>query len=206
MVDNSTKQRILEAGNKAVVAKSFNGCGLKEILDEAGVPKGSFYHYFKSKEDFGIALIEASSTEFLAFSRPFFTDRSMSPVERIKTFFNAANKHLEDSGSQRQCLLAKIALEESRLSEALRASIKSAYDQWQILLAQALREAQAVGEISPEVDVDALAGFIQNAWEGAMVRMEIDRDIKPLHDFLTFTIDNLPQLGRAPQQAIPQAT
>jgi len=61
-----------------------------------------------------------------------------------------------------------------------------------------------MGEIDAEVDVDALAGFIQNAWEGSMIRMEIDRDIKPLHDFMTFTIHNLPLLGRAHPQRTAQ--
>lgn len=178
----STKQRIIDAGTRAIVEKSFNGCGLKEILDAAGVPKGSFYHYFKSKEDFGVALVEESSQSHFEFMRQYLGDRSLSPLERISAYFSAKRDKLAEMGSVRQCLMAKIALEESRLSEPMRAAIKCGYDYFRSMLAQTIREAQAAGEINADHDPERLAGFLTNAWEGAMVRMEIDRSPQTLDD------------------------
>lgn len=189
MNEGDTKQRIIEAGTKAIIAKSFNGCGLKEILDAADVPKGSFYHYFKSKEDFGIAVVEASAEGHMRFTRERLCDRSKSPIERVRSYFVDGRDHLEKSGNQRQCLIAKVALEESRLSEPMRAAIKAGYDQWQVLLASVLREAQAVGEIPSDLDPDRLAAFMQNAWEGAMVRMETDHNVSPLDAFIDHVLN-----------------
>lgn len=191
MTEKNTKQRIIEAGTAAIIGKSFNGCGLKEILDAAGVPKGSFYHYFKSKEDFGVAVVEASSEGHLAFTRERLRDRSKSPMQRVRAYFVDARDYLESTGSQRQCLIAKVALEESRLSEPMRAAVKAGYDQWQVMLAGALREAQSAGEVSTDFNPDELATFMQNTWEGAMIRMEIDRDVRHLDLFIENILDRL---------------
>jgi TetR/AcrR family transcriptional repressor of nem operon len=80
--ETGTREKILAAGAQAVSAKSFNSCGLSEILELAGVPKGSFYHYFQSKEDFGVALIEHEAAEFMAYLRPIVSDRKRAPLER----------------------------------------------------------------------------------------------------------------------------
>ncbi|MEO0476970.1 MAG: TetR family transcriptional regulator C-terminal domain-containing protein [Planctomycetota bacterium] len=191
MKDHDTKQRIIDAGTKAIVEKSFNGVGLKEILDAAGVPKGSFYHYFKSKEHFGIAVVEDSSEHHLSFTRKLFADQDKTPMERIRAYFIEVRDHLQELGSQRQCLIAKVALEESRLSEPMRNAIKVGYDQWQVLLAGVIRLAQAEGEIASDLDADELAAFLQNSWEGAMVRMEIDRDCKALDAFISLVLDRM---------------
>ena len=198
MKDQDTKQRIIDAGTKAIVEKSFNGCGLKEILDAAGVPKGSFYHYFKSKEHFGIAVVEDSSEHHLSFTRKIFGDQKMTPLERIRAYFTEVRDHLQELGSQRQCLIAKVALEESRLSEPMRNAIKVGYDQWQVLLAGVIRLAQAEGEIASDLDPEQLAAFLQNAWEGAMIRMEIDRDCKALDAFIAFVLDRMLSVEAAP--------
>ena len=73
--DLDTRARLLEIGAQAIAEKSFNSCGLAEILARAGVPKGSFYHYFSSKEDFGVALVEKASAEYVDWLRPIIGDR-----------------------------------------------------------------------------------------------------------------------------------
>src|SRR5688500_7187906 len=88
--EQDTRRRLLDAGFELIAAKGFNGCGLTEILQRAGVPKGSFYHYFASKEDFGVALIEQSRDEHLAWARPIVGDRRRSPLERLRALFEAS--------------------------------------------------------------------------------------------------------------------
>ncbi|MEM9082552.1 MAG: TetR family transcriptional regulator C-terminal domain-containing protein [Planctomycetota bacterium] len=186
-----TRERILEAGSKAIVAKSYNGCGLNEILGAAGVPKGSFYHYFKSKEGFGVAVIEQSADAHTDHLRQYFTDRSKTPLKRLHAFYTMARDYYADNGPLRQCLIAKLALETAQLSEPMRAAIKCGYDEWSLLHAKVLREAQAEGELDASTDVDALANAIMHAWEGATIRMQIDRDIAPLNEFLDTVLERL---------------
>ncbi len=186
-----TRDRILEAGAQAIAAKSFEGCGLAEILQRAGVPKGSFYHYFGSKEDFGVALIEKAAEEFLEMLRPIVGDRRRSPVKRLRAIFEKGREECAANGAARQCLIPKLALETSQLSEPVHAAVKFAYDQWAALLARVIREAQAAGEIGRRHDAVRLANVLVMLWEGATIRMQIDRSLRPVDDFLAFVFDSL---------------
>ena len=179
-----TRDRILDAGSAAIVAKSFNACGLSEILSAAGVPKGSFYHYFKSKEDFGVALIERSFQQHAARVRACIDDTSLEPLDRIRLCFGECRDHYAEHGPTRECVLAKIALETAQLSEPMRAAIKKGYEGWAALLAQAIEEAQEKGQITSDLPPQALADLLVNSWEGATIRMQIDRDVAPLTQFM----------------------
>jgi TetR/AcrR family transcriptional repressor of nem operon len=189
--ESGTRERILEVGAKAISDKSFNSCGLSEILSLAKVPKGSFYHYFQSKEDFGVALIEKASEEFVEVLRPILSDRKKSPLQRLRALFELNREHCVENGAARQCLIPKLALETSQLSEPVHAAVKCAYDEWCALLARVLREAQAAGEVSKKRDPERLASLLVMFWEGATIRMQIDRSIRPLDDFLDFVFDTL---------------
>ena len=189
--NGTTRARILEVGAQAIADKSFNSCGLNEILKAAGVPKGSFYHYFGSKEDFGVALIEKASEEFVDFLRPIIGNRRKSPLQRLRAVFETSREHCKANGAARQCLVPKLALETSQLSEPVHAAVKCAYDQWSALLARVIREAQAAGEIGRSQDPDRLANVLVMLWEGATIRMQIDRSLRPVDDFLAFVFDSL---------------
>jgi TetR/AcrR family transcriptional repressor of nem operon len=189
--DRSTRDKILESGAQAISGKSFNSCGLTEILQLAGVPKGSFYHYFESKEDFGVALIERASEEFIEILRPIVGDRRRSPLKRLRAVFELGRDECLANGAGRQCLIPKLALETSQLSEPVHAAVKCAYDQWAAMLARVIREAQAAGEIAKSQDPDRLANVLVMLWEGATIRMQIDRSLRPVEDFLAFVFDVL---------------
>lgn len=192
--DTDTRERILAAGTALFGQKGFNGCGLTEVLHVAGVPKGSFYHYFSSKEEFGVAVIERARDEHLAEMRPLLSDRRMTPRERLRAIFDQARAECAQTGPTVECLIPKLALETASLSEPVHAAVKCAYQQWSALLAQVIREGQAGGEIDRKHDADRLANVLVMLWEGAAIRMQIERNIAPLDDFQAFVFDTL--LGR----------
>lgn len=187
-----TRDRLLDAGTKAFVAKSYNACGLNEVLCAAGVPKGSFYHYFKSKEDFGVAVIEASADESVAVLKEYLTDRSKSPMARLRAYYEAARDCCATHGARRECLITNLALETSQLSEPMRAAVKCGYDQWVAVIAKTIREAQVAGEIDPQENPEQLADLLINAWEGATLRMQIDATVEPLNQFIEYILNRLP--------------
>ncbi|MSR62872.1 MAG: TetR family transcriptional regulator [Planctomycetes bacterium] len=189
--DISTREKLLEIGAQAIAEKSFNSCGLAEILKRAGVPKGSFYHYFASKEDFGVALIEKDIQEYMELLRPILSDRRRSPLARLRAVFELSRDECKNHGAARRCLIPKLALETAQLSETVHAAVKCAYDQWSALLARVIREAQAAGEIGRTQDPDRLANVLVMLWEGATIRMQIDRSLQPVDDFLAFVFDSL---------------
>ena len=187
----TTRDRLLEVGAQAITEKSFNGCGLAEILQRAGVPKGSFYHYFASKEEFGVALIERSIEGYMEVLRPILSDRRRSPLARLRAVFEQSREECLANGAARQCLIPKLALETAQLSETVHAAVKCAYDRWSAILAQVIREAQAAGELGRGHDPDRLANLLVMLWEGATIRMQIDRSLQPVDDFLAFAFDSL---------------
>lgn len=192
--DTDTRERILVAGTTLFGQKGFNGAGLNEVLQLADVPKGSFYHYFSSKEEFGVAVIERARDAHLAAMRPLLSDRRMSPVQRLRAIFAQAREECAASGPTVECIIPKLALETASLSEPVHAAVKCAYQQWCALMAQVIREGQAVGEVDRRHDADRLANVLVMLWEGAAIRMQIDRNIAPLDDFQSFVFDSL--LGR----------
>ena len=189
--DTDTRDRILEVGAQAIADKSFNSCGLAEILKRAKVPKGSFYHYFTSKEDFGVALIEKASQDYVELLQGIVGDRKKSPLKRLREIFELSREECLANGAARQCLIPKLALETSQLSEPVHAAVKCAYDQWAAIIARVIREGQAAGEISRAQDPDRLANVLVMLWEGATIRMQIDRSLQPVDDFLSFVFDSL---------------
>lgn len=195
--DTDTRERLLAAGAELFGKKGFNGSGLTEVLQHAGVPKGSFYHYFSSKEEFGVAVIDRARDEHLEEVKPLLSDRRMTPLERLRTMFTRAREECHANGPSVQCLIPKLALETANLSEPVHAAVKCAYQQWSALLAQVIREGQNTGEIDRRHDADRLANVLVMLWEGAVIRMQIDRTVTPLDDFQAFVFDTL--LGSSPR-------
>jgi TetR/AcrR family transcriptional regulator, transcriptional repressor for nem operon len=186
-----TRARLLQAGSELVVQKGFNGCGLSEILTAAGVPKGSFYHYFGSKEEFGVALIEHTRDGYLEDLKPILGDRKLTPLARLRRIFEVCRDECAADGPPPECLIAKIGLETAHLSAVVHAAVRCAYQQWSALLAQVIREGQAAGEIDRGHDADRLGNVLVMLWEGASMRMQIERNVSPLNDFLIFVFDTL---------------
>ncbi|MEZ5967217.1 MAG: TetR/AcrR family transcriptional regulator [Planctomycetota bacterium] len=189
--DQDTRERILAAGAELFAQKGFHGCGLNEVLQRANVPKGSFYHYFGSKEEFGVALIERTRDGYLADLKPILGDRKLTPLTRLRRMFEVGRAECLDCGPERQCLISKLALETAQPSPLVHAAVRCAFQQWSALLAQVIREGQAIGEIDGRHDPDRLGNVLVMLWEGATMRMQIDRDIAPLDDFLAFVFDTL---------------
>lgn len=138
-----------------------------------------------------MALIERARDAHLAEVKPLLSDRRMSPVQRLRTMFAQARAECAANGPTVECLIPKLALETASLSEPVHAAVRCCYQQWSALLAQVIREGQNAGEIDRRHDADRLANVLVMLWEGAAIRMQIDRTVAPLDDFLAFVFDTL---------------
>jgi len=186
-----TRLKLIQAGKKAVLNGSFHSSGLQQILAEAGVPKGSFYHYFKSKEDFGVAIIEFSVEHQLTWMQNILCDEKMSPLKRLQFFFDSGRQWLKKNQFRQECIATKLGSELGQTSEPMRQAIKAGMTQKSKLLAECIRDGQREGEIDPEHDPAELAAFIFNGMEGVMIRMSIDRKMKPIDVFLSMLFDRV---------------
>ncbi|MHA3772488.1 TetR/AcrR family transcriptional regulator [Verrucomicrobiota bacterium sgz303538] len=183
----TTKERILDAAEEIMLTKSFHSVGLNEILTAVKVPKGSFYHYFASKEQFGVELLRHYCQEHAARLRKIFSNKDLNPLERLAAYFNGTVTRMMESECCNFCLVSKLGAEVSTFSEPMRQVLADGMADWRSLYEKLVREGQEQGVIRKDLDPAATASVIQDIWHGAMNRLQIERSVAPLRtaaDFL----------------------
>jgi TetR/AcrR family transcriptional repressor of nem operon len=173
----SVKEKLLETALEEFLDRGFNGCGVQDITDAAGVPKGSFYNHFKSKE----ALAVESLQRYMALSLSDST--ASSPLERLRGHFAFLAGRVEGWQFRRGCLLASFATEATDANPAMRDALAESFDRWTGTVAGLLAEAQEAGEIDPALDAGSCARFLVHAWEGAVIGAKVAKSRQPLDDF-----------------------
>ena len=166
-----------------VLEQGYNHTGLNEVLETANVPKGSFYYYFGSKEEFGLALIEEYDRANKAGFQTFLKDKTFDPLTRLKNYYQFYINHLEGLECRQGCLVGNLGQEMSDQNEAFRLRVKRVMDDWAVAFTECLREAQEVGQIAASLDPVALGQFCLNNWQGAILQMKITKNSQPLHLF-----------------------
>ena len=190
MKKRDTRHQLIEAGAQAMLEKSYNGVGLKEILDRVGVPKGSFYNYFPSKEQFAVEVIEYYGQKAANLFRSILLNRNQKPKERLLCFFEKARDHHLKS-ERYCCLVAKLAMEVANLSSLMQSALKYTMDQWLAIFAQCIREGQILGEIKGDVDAYLFAEFLFGSWEGALLQMQVQQNLDMIDHFIDFVFTQI---------------
>lgn len=180
---SETRESLLRAGVIALTEKGFVATGIDEVLRSVNVPKGSFYHYFGSKEAFGLELIDRYAHYFAAKLDRFFSNSSRSPLERLRDFVEDAEAGMRKFSFQRGCLVGNLGQEMGALPENYRARIRDVFDDWESRTEKCLMEAQKAGEISTLKNCRALARFFWIGWEGAVLRAKLDGNPDALRTF-----------------------
>ncbi|MCR5867844.1 TetR/AcrR family transcriptional regulator [Aquincola sp. J276] len=175
-----TREHLLRTGVAVLTEKGYSAVGIDEILRLAQVPKGSFYHYFGSKEAFGQALIAAYAAYFANKLDRCFADASVPPLQRLRHFIADARAGMARHGFKRGCLVGNLGQEMGTLPESFRAQLQEVFMDWQARTAACLAEAQQAGEIAPQLDCRNLAQFFWIGWEGAVLRAKLERSPQAL--------------------------
>jgi TetR/AcrR family transcriptional repressor of nem operon len=163
---------------------SFESVGVAQITAKAGVPKGSFYHWFPSKEALGAEVIDAFAAAGAELrARPLEAD-GRPPLQRLQDYFGHAIGLLEKQDFKSGCLLGAMSLEMAGRSELMRERLSQAFERWEATLRDVLTEAANENALPAGLSPDDAAAFILNAWEGALVRMKAERSPQPLHVFM----------------------
>lgn len=181
-----TVNNILAIGAELVLKKGYNNVGIQEILDTAAIPKGSFYYYFKSKEDFGLQLIKYHSEHSISILDSYLMDESLNPRERILNFFKKMKDMYIKNDFKEGCLLGNCSLELSDQSETLRNSVATGLELWDTSFKRCIEEGQAHDVIKKEKTGENMASFIISGWEGALLRMKSSRSSKSIDVYIEF--------------------
>ncbi len=178
-----TRQRILRIGAEIVHRRGFNNTGIQEILRWAEVPKGSFYFYFRSKNDFGLQLIDYYQARLTRLLDKHLARKDLPPLQRLLRYFGELRGGFESDACRGGCPVGNMAQEMGDLDEAFRHRLEETFRALRERIQQALVEASDHGELEPERDTYALADFILSTWQGAILQMKVDKSTAPLERF-----------------------
>jgi TetR/AcrR family transcriptional repressor of nem operon len=185
------RSRLLALGADLVRGQGFSATGVQEITAAAGVPKGSFYNYFESKEAFAKEILEWYWASIVDAYGPILQDGSIPALVRIDRYFSALADFHQASGFTVGCLVANLALEVTSNSEEVRVKLLSIFDAWTTDVAICLNDAQSQGELPVDRDTVQLAQVLIEAFEGAVMRAKIEHDRTAFRRFSALILPNM---------------
>lgn len=177
----ATRQHILDTSFELVLRKGFVGVGLQEILKACGVPKGSFYYYFASKEAFGCALLAQYIHDYKAKIEQIWLQTDGSAYARLMALWQAWIEDPVHGGWAENCLIVKLAAEVSDLSEDMRKILNFGVTKLTERVASLLHEGQQEGSIPKHIDPNKMAQVMYQLWLGAALLAKLAQDKAPLH-------------------------
>ena len=176
---------ILAKGSEVMTLRGYHGTGVQEIVAAAGIPKGSFYHYFSSKEDFAIQALAHLYEPRLDHYARCLTDESLSPRERLLRYYRDLLEHFAGrEPTQFHCFIGSLSYETRDCLPAVVAQVDAIFQRSVAILQRCLEQAQAVGELAADESCDALAVYIATAWQGVLARLQVNPDLMPMHIFI----------------------
>jgi TetR/AcrR family transcriptional repressor of nem operon len=179
----SHRDRLLEVGLQVVHQHGFAGASVRDIVQAAGVPQGSFTNHFTSKEAFALEVIElyfARSRENIART---LRNDALPPLQRLRAYIDASKERLNAHQMRNGCLLGNFTAEAAESSEPIRQRLLEAFAEVQEAIAYCLRAAVAAGELDPGVDSEEIAAFIVASMQGANLMSKALRSPVPAERF-----------------------
>lgn len=178
-----THELLLHCGMEILTEQGFAATGIEAVLKRVQVPKGSFYHYFESKEAFGQAVLQRYADYFARKLERNFADKTASPLQRLGNFVEEAKAGMARYQFRRGCLVGNLGQEVLVLPDSFREQLELTLQDWEQRLATCLEEAVELGEVADGQDCKALAAYFWVGWEGAVLRARLTQTVRPLDIF-----------------------
>jgi len=177
---------------------------VRDICAAAGAPQGSFTNHFRSKEAFAVEVLNRYFDYLKDMVAAALTDETLTPRQRLRRYLDVITEKLERDRWMIGCLIGDFSLQVSSHSRLLRKRLDSIFREWRTLFASCVAAAQAAGEVDSRFDATELAEFLLASWEGAILRMKVERSPAALERFKTIVFETVFQQPRAPAVAARQ--
>lgn len=178
-----TKRALVWCGTELLTERGFQVTGIDEVLKRVGVPKGSFYHFFANKHEFGEAVIQNYVDYYARKMSRIFDEEATSPLSRLRAFVEDAKRGMLKYGYRRGCLIGNLGQELASLDDAFREQLEAVLLSWERRVERCLEQAVEAGELAPGSDAAAISRFFWIGWEGAVLRAKLTRNAEPLDQF-----------------------
>jgi TetR/AcrR family transcriptional regulator, transcriptional repressor for nem operon len=186
MARTNTREEIIRKGAELIHAQGFNATGLQQILRTAGIPKGSFYFYFKSKEDFGLEIINYFNASMSSIFTRYLNEKKIPPLKRLEKLFEFFETAFQKSGYSLGCPIGNLALELADTNERLRLHLANVIEALIAQINLCLQDAKNDKSLPANLNTDDTARFIFHGFEGAVLHMKVVKSIEPIRGFRGF--------------------
>lgn len=181
-----TRQALIRSGLEVLTETGYLSAGIDAVIKNIAVPKGSFYHCFKSKQEFGLAVLNAYGAFFAHKLDKLLLDTTIPPLERLAAFVLHAGQGMAKYQFRRGCLVGNLLQETPLLPDTFPQRLKAILEEWETRVARCLTEAQQHGVIPPHASPDTLARVFWSGWEGAVMRAKLFQSTEPLDQYWQF--------------------
>jgi TetR/AcrR family transcriptional regulator, transcriptional repressor for nem operon len=183
------REKLLDQGVALLMEQGYHGTGLQELVRSVGVPKGSFYNYFPSKEAFSAEVVKHYIEPFIRQLDSHLQRPEVSAEMALKAYFNELIEETERRDFKGGCLLGNLIGEIGDTSDLCQLSLREAVRRYRDKLEEGLARAQREGSFRKDLDAKDMADFLVNVWQGALLRMKIERSVRPLAQFCEMLLD-----------------
>jgi TetR/AcrR family transcriptional repressor of nem operon len=183
MAKPSNRERILTEGLRVVHAHGYAGASVRDIVQAAGVPQGSFTNHFASKEAFGLEILELYLAKGRELMRQTLRNDELPPLERLGNYIDANKARLNKDSMRNGCLFGNFTAEASDHSELIRQRLVEIFAEVQDAVAYCLNAAMEAGELPQGFQCNEVAGFVVSSLQGANLLAKAQRSPLPLDRF-----------------------
>jgi TetR/AcrR family transcriptional regulator, transcriptional repressor for nem operon len=191
MARASNREKILHEGLRVVHAHGFAGASVRDIVQAAGVPQGSFTNHFASKEAFGLEVIDLYFANSCESMRQTLLNDDLAPLQRLGDYIDSSKNRLMRNNMRTGCLFGNFTAEASGDNEAIRAKLLDIFAETQRSYAYCLRAAVKAGELREDFDCEETAAFIVASVQGANLMAKAQRDPAPVERFKKFLFSTI---------------
>jgi TetR/AcrR family transcriptional regulator, transcriptional repressor for nem operon len=185
-----TKTALLHGGIEIMLEKGYSNTGIQEVLAALDIPKGSFYYYFESKEDFAICIIRQFDQECTAKLLKILQNAHQLPIDRLKSYCESAKQDFLSQQCRKGCLIGNLSQEMSDQSEVLRKELASVTAKRLAIYTRCFADGQQSGEIRQDCSTEKLAEVFMSGWNGAIMQAKTVKSIKPLESFIELMFEH----------------
>jgi TetR/AcrR family transcriptional repressor of nem operon len=200
----SLRDQILRAGLPVLFRSGYHAASVRDICAAADAPQGSFTNHFRSKEAFAAEALDHYFDYLKGLVSEALNDESLTPRQRLKRYLDVITDKLERDRWMLGCLIGDFSLQVSSHSNLLRKRLDSIFREWRALFASCIATAQSAGEVDSRFDATELAEFLLASWEGAILRMKVERSPAALERFKAIVFETVFKRPRASAVTKPQ--
>jgi TetR/AcrR family transcriptional repressor of nem operon len=179
----SHREKILTEGLHVLLERGYCGASVRDIVQAAGVPQGSFTNHFRSKEAFSLEVLDLYFALVRANIGKTLRNDSVTPLQRLRAWVDWQIEYLGQAGMRNGCLIGNFSIEASDHSEVIRRRLGEIFEEIRRSVVDCLKAAVAAGELPPSADCEELAHFLYASLHGAILQSKVEHSAVPMERF-----------------------